>query len=128
MFYHKGENMRSNISTGKAFFISVLMDILVKNLDDWLGCLVVLAQGHEVLNSPPIILKNTVELDQAVKNKAWVALYVSNNIEEPVKYCLGNFLLRSVIKGFSLFGLVGLQEITDALCSALADDLLLFQS
>lgn len=33
-----------------------------------------------------------------------------------------------MVKGLSLLGLVGLQEFTDALGGALADDLLLFQT
>lgn len=94
MFYQQGENVRSNVSTGEAFCISVLMDILVKYLDHWLGCLVVLAQGHKVLNSPPIVFENSIELNQAVEHEAWVALYVSNNVEKAEKNLLGYFLLR----------------------------------
>jgi len=43
MIYQQGQDVGSNISTGKILGLRILEDVLGEDLDDWLWCLIVLA-------------------------------------------------------------------------------------
>ena len=60
--------MRSNISMWLEVVLVILENVRIKNLNYIQWSLVILTEGYVVRHSLPIILKNTIKMNQAVEN------------------------------------------------------------
>ena len=90
--------MGGDISMCFEIILSVLMKILVQNLNNRQWRLIIFTKGNVMTDSITIIFKDAIKMNQAIEKQIWIASDIRYDIEHTEEYILRNFFFLKKLK------------------------------